>query len=86
MQWSEDCPTYRLHRTITPSLRSVDDSVFIFIRECVKYSDIITRTKNSPTHGVKSLFNLFLTTKKRTRTDDDETVYLIILKKKITNV
>lgn len=45
MQWSEDCPTYRLHRTITPSLRSVDDSVFIFIRVCVKYSDIITRTK-----------------------------------------
>lgn len=44
MQWSEDCPTYRLHRTITPSLRSVDDSVFIIIRECVKYSDIITRT------------------------------------------
>lgn len=74
MQWSEDCPTYRLHRTITPSLRSVDDSVFIFIRGCVKYSDIITRTKNSPTHGVKSLFNLFLTTKKRTCKDDDETV------------
>lgn len=45
MQWSEDCPTYRLHRTITPSLRSVDDSVFIFIRKCVKYSDIITRTE-----------------------------------------
>lgn len=44
MQWSEDCPTYRLHRIIIPSLRSVDDSVFIFIRECVKYS-VKTRTK-----------------------------------------
>lgn len=41
------------------------------------------KNKNSPTHGVKSLFNLFLTTKKRTRTDDDETVYLIIFKKKL---
>lgn len=44
------------------------------------------KNKNSPTHGVKSLFNLFLTTKKRTRTDDDETVYLIIFKKKLQNV
>lgn len=69
MQWSEDCPTYRLHRTIILSMRSVDDSVFIFIRECVKYSVITSQPM------VLNHFSISSLPQKRTCTDDDETVY-----------